>query len=824
MERREIRLISGKGQFADDLDFPGMAHLVFVGSPHAHAEIVSLNIEKALSIPRVLTVITGEDMVAHTHPLPVQANFKSKGWTWRLANVYAIPKDKVRWYGEPVAAIVAEDEVAARKAAECIEVEYKVLDVTGNALEALAPDAPKLYDDWEDNKQVHLIFDFGDPEAAFAEADQVMHIKTREGRVTGLPIEGRGCVACYDQKMDTLEMWGSFQTPYLSRHNIAATLGMPEVKVKINSVDIGGAFGLKIHAWKENVVALASKLTGRYVKWFEPQKDFIVTGPHQRDVFWEGDVAFKNDGTLLGVKATVTHDLGVESTNKGIAALSIFPACSAVPNMYHWKGMHIEGVGAVTNKSFYCAYRGYGKDKGIKFIEHALNQVARKLNMTPEAIRLKNYIQPEEFPYYQINKYVYDSGDYPGTLNKALEMADVAKYRAEKQNRLKIQNECVKEKDGAAGGQQSKTKKEGLKGAQGTKIKIRKAGHYLGIGVVSAIEPAGVAVPNCQMGGITQARVQVTADGSIEVHSDRTEIGQGSEVSHAIIVSDILGCKQEDVLVKRVTSDYIGQGPLSSRGAVYPASAVAKAAKLLKKKVLQCAATFLNAEEESIHMNEGIIFSATTPDQQMTYAELAEKAFFFPGPRGLSAEMLKNHDHLLDVTTTWYSPTTPDSGSSYTSFCTSADVAVVEVDVETGATKIIKYVHVHDAGTIIDKQIVDGQLHGGIVQGIGEALSERLDYDKEGRLLTSSFSTYLIPTAVEAPDIEIAHLETPSPFTETGSKGMGEAPIIGSKAVILAAIEDALSPFGIEVNESPATPERVRKWIVEAEKREGDAR
>ena len=584
MERREIRLISGKGQFADDLDFPGMAHLVFVGSPHAHAEIVSLNIEKALSIPRVLTVITGEDMVAHTHPLPVQANFKSKGWTWRLANVYAIPKDKVRWYGEPVAAIVAEDEVAARKAAECIEVEYKVLDVTGNALEALAPDAPKLYDDWEDNKQVHLIFDFGDPEAAFAEADQVMHIKTREGRVTGLPIEGRGCVACYDQKMDTLEMWGSFQTPYLSRHNIAATLGMPEVKVKINSVDIGGAFGLKIHAWKENVVALASKLTGRYVKWFEPQKDFIVTGPHQRDVFWEGDVAFKNDGTLLGVKATVTHDLGVESTNKGIAALSIFPACSAVPNMYHWKGMHIEGVGAVTNKSFYCAYRGYGKDKGIKFIEHALNQVARKLNMTPEAIRLKNYIQPEEFPYYQINKYVYDSGDYPGTLNKALEMADVAKYRAEKQNRLKIQNECVKEKDGVAGGQQSKTKKEGLKGAQGTKIKIRKEGHYLGIGVVSAIEPAGVAVPNCQMGGITQARVQVTADGSIEVHSDRTEIGQGSEVSHAIIVSDILGCKQEDVLVKRVTSDYIGQGASLQQGGSLSGQCSCKGGQTAEKK------------------------------------------------------------------------------------------------------------------------------------------------------------------------------------------------------------------------------------------------
>ncbi|SMC65195.1 carbon-monoxide dehydrogenase large subunit [Desulfocicer vacuolatum DSM 3385] len=787
MENRETRLISGKGQYADDLDFPGMAHLVFVGSPHAHAVIKRLEVDKALKVPGVLTVITGQEMVKYTNPLPVQANFKSKGWTWRLAHVYAMPKDKVRWYGEPVAAVVAEDEKTARKAADLVEVEYEPLAVTGNALEALEPDAPKLYDDWEDNKQVHLKFDFGEPETAFEEADQVMHIKTREGRVTGLPIEGRGCVANYNLKKDTLEMWGSFQTPYLARHNIAATLGMPEVKVKINAVDIGGAFGLKIHAWKENVVALASKLTGRHVKWFEPQKDFIVTGPHQRDVFWEGDVAFKNDGTLLGVKATVTHDLGVESTNKGIAALSIFPACSAVPNMYRWKGMHIEGVGAATNKSFYCAYRGYGKDKGIKFIEHALNQIARKLGMTPEAIRLKNYIQPDEFPYHQINSYVYDSGDYPGTLKKALDMANVDEVRAKKEQYL-------------------------------------KEGKYIGVGVISAIEPAGVAVPNCQMGGITQARVQITADGTIEVHSDRTEIGQGSEASHAIIVSNILGCNREDVLVKPVTSDYIGQGPLSSRGAVYPASAVAKAAKILKKKVSQCAAAFLKVDEASLVMEGGLIFSSNNPDEKLTYKELAEKSYFFPGPRGLPPEILKNHDHLLDVTTTWYSPTTPDSGSSYTSFCTSADVAVVEVDIDTGATKIIKYAHVHDAGTIIDKQIVDGQIHGGIVQGIGEALSERLDYNEKGQLMTSSFSTYLIPTAVEAPDIEVAHLETPSPFTETGSKGMGEAPIIGSKAVILAAIEDALTPFNIEVNESPATPERVRSWIVAARKEQEESK
>ncbi len=779
MKKREERLILGKGQYADDLEFFNMAHLVFVGSPHAHAKIVSIDIEKALALPGVITVITGKEVAAHTRPLPVQANFTSKGWTWRLADVYAIPADKVRWHGEPVAAVVAEDEETARRAADLVEVAYEVLPLAGDLRTALAPGAPKVYDDWEDNKQVHLVFDFGDPEKAFDMADQVLQVTNREGRVTGVPIEPRGCVGMYDTKNDTLEMWGSFQTPFLSRHNIAATLGVPEAKVKINAVDIGGAFGLKIHAWKENVVALASKLTGRPVKWMEPHRDFMATGPHQRDVFWDGKIAFKNDGTLLGLKATVFHDLGVESTNKGIAALSIFPACSSPTNMYKWVGMHVEGIGTVTNKSFYCAYRGYGKDKGIKFIEAAINQVAKKLHMTPEAIRMKNFIQPHEFPYHQINNYVLDSGDYPAVLNKAMEMADLAFFRKRKK---------------ALAGQ----------------------GRYLGIGLVTAIEPAGVAVPNCQMGGITEARVLITPDGSVEVHSDRTEIGQGVEISHATIVADILGMDMAHIHVKRVTSDFIGQGPLSSRGAVYPASAVAKAAKLLRKKVVQCAGSLMKIPADQVVLEKGFLYPASAPEKKISYAQFADKMFFFPGPRGLDPEILKAHDHLLDVTTTWYSPTTPESGSSYTSFCVSADIAVVELDIDTGVTQIVKYVHVHDAGTIINAQVVDGQIQGGIVQGIGEALYEGLNYDENGQLMNTSFSNYLIPTSVEAPDIQIAHLETPSPFSETGSKGMGEAPIIGAKAVILDAIEDALSEFGIRVNDAPATPEKVRKWIRQA--------
>jgi carbon-monoxide dehydrogenase large subunit len=401
--------------------------------------------------------------------------------------------------------------------------------------------------------------------------------------------------------------------------------------------------------------------------------------------------------------------------------------------------------------------------------------------MTPEQIRFKNFIQPNEFPYKQINHYTYDSGDYPATLNKALEMLDIQSWR-KKQKALRDQ------------------------------------GKHIGIGVTFTIEPAGVAVRNCQMGGITQARVKMAYDGTVEVHSDRTEIGQGADKSHAIIVSDILGCNIEDVLVVPVTSDWIGQGPLSSRGAVYCASAVAKATKLLREKVLRYASLFLEEKPEDIDTGDGRVYSKNAPNKQLTYKELAQKTYFFPGPRGLSKEILKDHDHLLDVTATWYSDVTAETGATYTTFCCSADVAVVEVDTDTGETKVQKYVHVHDAGKVTDKQIVDGQIHGGIVQGIGEALSEELVYVEDGQLLNTSHADYLMPTALDAPDISVGHLETPSPFTELGSKGMGEAPIIGGKAVILSAIEDALSPFNVRVNESPATREKVRKWVLEAKR------
>lgn len=782
MENREIRIISGKSQYVDDLEFQNMAYLVFVGSPFAHAKILNIDVSKALETKGVLTVITGKKMVELTNPLPIQSNFIAPGWVLRLPKVYSLAVDKVRWYGEPVAAVIAEDENTAREAADLIKIEYEPLPVVSDVVEAMKPGSPLLYEEWEDNIHVHVKFDFGDVDAAFAEADQILKVSYREGRVSGFPIEARGCVALYDKCMGTLTMWGSYQTPFIAKRNIAETLGLAYTNVKVIAVDIGGSFGNKANTWKDQVVALGSMLTGRPVKWFESQREYIVTGPHQRDVVWEGEVAIKNDGCVLGVKAKVIIDLGVEGTSRGTGTWSIVPACCAVCNAYHWKGMHIEGYGIFTNKSFYCMYRGYGKDKGIKFIESVMNQVARELKIKPEEVRFKNFIQPKEFPYRQINGYTYDSGDYPATLNKALEMADVKSLREEQEER-------------------------------------RQQRKYIGIGLAFTVEPAGAAVQNFAPGnGATEARVKINPDGTIEIYSDRTEVGQGAERSHAIIVADILGCKIEDIVVPRVTSDWIGTGPVSSRGAVYIASAVAKAAKMLRKKVLKYASFLLEDDSKNIKTSNGIIYSVNNPEKRLTYKELALCTYFFPGPRGFPKEHLLEHDYLLDVTTTWYSPSAAETGTTYTTFCSSADIAVVEVDIDTGVTKIVKFVHTHDCGKVFSKELVDGQVHGGIVQGIGEALCEEVVYDESGHLLSTSYSDYLMPTAVDSPDIIVGHLETPSPFTELNSKGMGESPIIGSKAAILAAIEDALSPFTVRANDSPATREKVWRWIVDSKK------
>lgn len=784
MEKRERRLVSGRGWYVDDIPLPNMAHCIFVGSPYAHAKIKSIDVSKALRMPGILTVITGKEVVELMEPLPATADFGALGWHWRIPKVYPLAVDKVTFQGEPVAAIVAEHPYIALDAVDLLDIKYEPLPPVTNAIEAMRADSPLVHEEWGDNIQIHLEFNFGDVEGAFKEADRILNVSWRENRVSGFPIEARGCVAWYDKTTtETLNMWCSTQVPFLLQQCVSQVLRIPTSRVRVVVPDIGGAFGNKDSSyWKDPVVGLASIITGRPVKWFESKREFFITGPHQRDVIWDGEVAVKNDGHILGIKARLIQDLGVESSNRGAAAASLVPACSSVPNAYHLKGLRIDAYGVVTNKSPYGAYRGFGKDKGIKFMERIMALVSKECNIEPAELRLRNFIQPYEFPFKHISGSVYDSGNYPAVLKECLKLAEIDSWR-------------VKQRE------------------------LRKQGKYIGIGVAFVVEPAGTTVPYCAHSGLVQARVRITPDGIVEVHSDRTEVGQGAEVTNAMVVSDILGVKIDDVAIKPVTSDMIGIGSVSSRGAVYCLSAIAKGARELRAKVVKVAGALLKEEPENISMKDSIIYSVKDSGKKCTYKELANYAYFRPGPRGLPKDIQMEQAFLLDVLTSWYSPNTIENPTStYTTFCSEADIVIVEVDVETGATRILKYAHVHDAGKIISKDIVDGQIYGGVVQGIGEALSEELVYTKSGELLSNSYADFVIPTAQDSPDIVVGHVETPSPFTELGSKGMGEAPIIGSKAAIINAIEDALSPFKIKVTESPATRERVRKWILQAQR------
>ncbi|MBW1789391.1 MAG: xanthine dehydrogenase family protein molybdopterin-binding subunit [Deltaproteobacteria bacterium] len=781
MDNELTNIFPKLGRFTDDLELPGMAHLVFVGSPHPHARINRIDTRQAEKAPGVLMVLTGRELARHTNPLPQLLELGNIGWDFKApAEVYPLAVNKVRYQGEPVAAVIAEDHRQAVRAAELIEIDYDPLPVTIDALPAMSPESPLLYEEWGDNIQAHRLLTFGDVQGAFDEADRVIEVSWKEARASGFPLEPRGCLSSYDPATGTLDTRGSYQCPFRAQQAIAHVLRLPTTNIKVTAAAIGGAFGNRINCSKHAVVCFAALHLCRPVKWFESHRESICTGVHQRDVLWSGQVAFNNDGQILGIKTRFIQNVGVEISHRGYGGGSLMAAISAVPNTYQLKGLEIDAYAVVTNKSFYGAYRGYGKDKGLRYMERIMDRLARELEMTPEEIRYRNFIPPTDFPYHQITGYVYDSGDYPALMTKAIKLADLNFWR-EKQTAARAKN------------------------------------RYIGIGMAFIIEPAGVASTNVTS-GLTQARIKLTPDGLIEAHSDRTEIGQGAEESHRIVISDILGIAKEDVIIPPVSSDTIGQGPVSSRGSVYSLSALAVAAKQMKAKVIQYATHFFETAAEDIAMENGAIFSIKNPEQKMNYRELAKRVYFLPGPRSLPMDMKMANDFLPDVQATWFSPSTAKNPSStYTTFCMSVDIVVVEVDVETGAVKILKMTHVHDAGNIISRELVEGQIHGGVAQGLGEALFEEIVYGDNGDMLTESYTNYLLPTALEVPEITIGHMQTPSPFTELGTKGMGEAPLISSKAALIASVEDALAPLGVEINESPATRQRVRQWVRNAQ-------
>jgi carbon-monoxide dehydrogenase large subunit len=776
--KHDRKFLTGKARYINDLKFPGMLYIKFLGSPHAHARIKRIDYSRALKMKGVVMVLTGEDAKKYLDPLPVTIDFSKPpfNWHWRTVTAYPLAVDKVRFVGEPVAAVIAEDPYTAEDALGLIDVEYEPLPAVVDPEKALEKGAPLLYEEWGDNVQAHFTIKGGDVDAAFREADRIVKVEFREARHSAFPMEPRGAVSIYDPNTESLMHYDNTQAPLQARQYIARALRIPENKVRVIAVDVGGGFGSRLHWGLEVAVALASKLTGRPVKWFEDLRDNFQTQPHNLNYVWTAEYAVKNDGRVIGYRAKGIFDAGVEGTNRGSGlGVSVVAALYTAGPLKHLKGAEIEIIDVVTNKSFTCAERGYGMPQAARLYGVAMHRISQELGIPIFELWRRNVLEPEDYPYKTILGPHYDSGNFPLLLEKA-----EGKYA-----------EFLRKKE-----------------------ELKRQGKLAGVGVAAYVEPSGASVVWSSHPGVETARIAIYPEGGVKLWTSITDIGQGTESTYAQVVADILGVKMEDVEVVEGDSDITGAGPFSSRGSVWGISAVVKTARILRERMLKIAANVLKTSVDDLRVEDGIISSKTDSSKKISVYELARQVYSWPGTQfTVPKELLEKGETTLDVQASWYSPlTAKDLEATYTAHATGVSVALVEVDPTTGIAKVVDYYVVHDAGKLVNPMVVEGQLHGGIAMGIAQALYEELIYDNDGQLLNPGRADYLMPTAVEVPNIQVEHVETPSPFTELGTKGAGEAGIISASQTVFIALEDAL---GAKLPGIPVRPDMIVKVLAE---------
>ena len=778
--KQDQRFLTGKGKYTDDLELPGMLYAAILRSPYAHARIKSVSATAARNLPGVVAVLTGAQAAAMSEPLPPLIDLPGM----RLNKSYAIAVDKVRYAGEAVAAVAAVDRYIAEDALELIEVEYEPLPAITTIDQALAPDAARLYEDWDSNVTMERSFRTGDVDKALAQADCVIEESVSHHRYTGAPLEGRAVLADYERASGELTAYVSTQAPHQCRTIIAQILRIPEQKVRVIAPAIGGGFGNKIQVYSEVIPCMLSMVSGRPVKWAESRSENLLSGVHSRDYVCKIKVGFRKDGEILAIKANLIGDVGCDGTNRaaGIGALAV--ASVYIPGPYKVSNYAVDVLGVVSNKAPYGAYRGYGKDVANYPLERVLDIAARKLGISPRAIRERNFIQPDEFPYTQCTGPIYDSGNYPLCLRRVLELIDYDGVRKEQE-------------------------------------RLRKEGRYLGVGFAAMLEPSGGAVPNCVFNGYEAAVVRVAPGGGVTLLTGIQEIGQGVETTMAQIVADELSVSPDDVKVIFGDTAIVpyGLGSWSSRGATYGGSCALEATRKVRDKILKIGAFLLKTKVEDLDLKNGKVTPRDDPARALSIADIAKQVYLFPGPYVTLPEGM---EPTLEATAYWMSPIVrwvPDKQgtlSIYTTHPSAAFAAVVEVDAGTGQIKVLRFAVAHDAGTLINPMVVNGQIHGGVVQGIAGILSEELKYDEAGNLLNTNFQDYLVPIAPDMPDIEVTHIVSPSPFTPLGAKGMGEGGSIASPAAVVNAVENALESFGITIRETPLTPERILGLIREA--------
>lgn len=757
--REDKRLLLGRGKYVSDIQIPNMVHVAFARSSVPHARIRGVDLSAARDVAGVLYVTSGPELDGKLPPISGMQVVTPQGWKDRVGTDLTIPDqplvatDKVRYVGECYALAVADSRYTAEDAVELIDPDFELLPPAADAVSALKAGPPYVHEHLGRNIAAILNTKKGKGAAAMADAPHRIKRQFYHHRYAAMPMETRGVVAEYDERTDSVTMWSSTQVVHWVRREVANAMGLPEERVRVIAPEVGGGFGGKGHTYPEDIIIpwLAREL-GRPVKWIEDRHEHILNAAHSRDNVYDVEIGFDDDGKILALTSSFLVDSGAYSpVGAGIAGNSI----AHMLGPYHIENYETDCKVVLTNRTPNAPYRGAGRPEVGFAMERIVDMMANHLGVEPAEVRFRNMIPPEAMPYDVGLTYrdgvdiVYDSGDYPRALKRAIdELGGVEAFR-ERQK------------------------------------KARAEGRFLGLGLGCYVEGTGV-------GPFEGATVKIDATGKVMVALGACPQGQGHETVFAQVAADMWKVPIDDVYVTVADTSQVtmGFGTIASRSTITASGAIEGATEKIKSKVFAIAADMLETGEADLEFRNGGVGVKGVPDMHLTFKEIASAAR--PGwgnkrPEGVEAG-LEASSYYEPPTVTW----------AY-----AANAAIVEVDPETGRIAIERYVEVHDAGVLVNPGLADGQVKGGLVQGLGGGLFEELAYDDQGQLLTGSFADYLMPTASDVPPITVLHQETPSPLNSLGVKGLGEGGAIAPPVVIANAVCDALGEFKAEFNSTP---------------------
>ncbi len=747
------RLLSGQGRYLDDIQIPGMLEAAFVRSNRPAAKITSIDVSNALKVPGVKAVLTGDDC-----PIVLYSQDLGLGQP-------VLAKNEVRYVGEPIVAVIAENRYIAEDAAELVRISYEAIDPVLTIQEAMSEGARQVHEG-KPNVFFHQDYQTSGFDEAFANAPHRLAATFVTNRQAGVTMEARACAAMTDPASGRLTFYVSHQSPHAVRGQLSELLGLPENMLRIVVPEVGGAFGIKATLYPEYlVVATAAMKLRKPVKWLSDRTESLLADVHSRDDIHDVEVAYDGEGNIIALRDHLMAGQGaypavpfVGAVGETVLASKVLTGPYKIPHLSYTIDC------AYSNKTPMGAYRGVWGPIASFIQEGVVDRIARAVGKDPAEIRRINMIQPEDFPYKNAAKWTYDEGSYGESMESALRLVDYENFRAKQEE-------------------------------------LRKQGRYIGVGISVFVEPTAMAASEAGSVGYEAATIRIEPTGTVTAALGLGPSGQGHETTMAQLIADELGVDISDVVVLHGDTDSApyGGGTGGSRSGTIGGGAAIHAGRLVKEKLVKLAAHLLEASESDIEIEEGKAHVAGVPARGFTIRELAQIAY--TDVRRLPEGMTPG----LEVVAR-YQPKAPRTFSNGT------HIAVVEVDVKTGLITSLDYAVANDCGNLINPMVVEGQIHGGVAQGLGAAYLEKLRYDEDGQLITTSLMDYLVPVSTEVPRMKVEHLVTPSE-SEGGFKGMGEGSLIAAPAAFANAVSDALAPFGVFVGELPVTPDQVLNWV-----------